>query len=201
MENYMIKFLSDSITTKAFQPYYQELGITDQPKKQQTLVGRVLLANLVGMPVKDAIKNVDIDFGHYGKPYFVPNGYHFNIAHSHDAVLVAIADHPIGVDLEQIRPYDYTRITRAFTPDELEYLKNLKGKRQGEQALRLWTIKEAVLKLQGVGLIGKPKTVVTTLPHMESARRNDDLYQINFLDVGWKYIGTLATQVESENER
>ena len=79
-------------------------------------------------------------------------GLHFNLSHSGDLALIALAPVPVGVDLERDTPLDAQALAQAwFTPAE-----------QGRLAcgdddfLSLWTAREAVLKAMGTGLSGEP---------------------------------------------
>lgn len=89
--------------------------------------------------------------GPHGKPSLLEFPHiHFNTSHCHKAVICAVGDAPVGVDIEGRRSIrdslvDYTmntaekeRIARAEDP-EMEFLK-------------LWTAKEAVVKLSGEGI-------------------------------------------------
>jgi 4'-phosphopantetheinyl transferase len=80
----------------------------------------------------------------------------FSLSRSESKALVAISDkYEVGIDLERIRPIpEWRSITSGFfTSGELAYLDGL-GKAAGTHFLRLWTLKEAVLKTTGDGLSG-----------------------------------------------
>ena len=98
--------------------------------------------------------------GPHGKPSLLEFPHiHFNTSHCHKAVICAIGDAPVGVDIEGRRSIrdslvDYTmnaaekeRITRAEDP-EMEFLK-------------LWTAKEAVVKLSGEGIQDNIRDILT----------------------------------------
>lgn len=97
--------------------------------------------------------------GPYGKPYLpsVPQ-FHFNFTDSGDYVLLAYADHEVGVDLQQILStrYEPLRIAqRFFTAEETSYLSSIRDPAEARFAFfRFWSIKEAYLKYLGVGLSG-----------------------------------------------
>ncbi len=104
----------------------------------------------------------DLQFtlGEHGKPSLVGHpDIHFNLSHCREAVACAVSDKPVGIDVESTRRYhpmllDYTmnsdeqrRVTQATRPDEA--------------FIRLWTMKEAVLKLTGEGISRDLHTVLT----------------------------------------
>jgi len=74
---------------------------------------------------------------------------YFNISHSKEYVALAIASKPVGVDVEQIRPYQKELID-FFSNEPI---------RDEESFFRVWTMKEAILKADGVGLNGNIKSI------------------------------------------
>jgi 4'-phosphopantetheinyl transferase len=95
--------------------------------------------------------------GDYGKPAlaYPRSGLEFNISHSHELLLVAIATgRAVGVDLEHIRPLDdFEAIAqRTFSPLENEALAAVPGPQRLESFFRCWTRKEAFIKALGQGL-------------------------------------------------
>jgi len=71
-----------------------------------------------------------------------------SLSHSGDWAIAAASAHArgVGVDLEFARPM-HPRAARFFLVDgERNYLDTLPGDRQADEALRLWTVKEAVFK-------------------------------------------------------
>lgn len=76
----------------------------------------------------------------WGKPYLANrDDLHFSLSHSGSWAVCAISDTPIGVDIE--RPRTMGKIVRLFP-----------NARTQDDILRLWTAKEAYLKLLGRGL-------------------------------------------------
>jgi 4'-phosphopantetheinyl transferase len=86
-----------------------------------------------------------------GKPYLRDGSLHFNLSHSGDYALIAIAsDAEVGVDIEQHRErVSWNEIAvRFFTKREVAVMR-------GEaDFFRFWVMKEAVLKAAGKGLAG-----------------------------------------------
>jgi phosphopantetheinyl transferase len=85
-----------------------------------------------------------------GKPFFENADLHFNVSHSGGVVVAAFSGSPVGIDIEVPgRCRDFSEIARRFFhPDEAE---RCSGE---DEFLRLWTAKEAMLKLAGTGLSG-----------------------------------------------
>ncbi len=78
------------------------------------------------------------------------NGLYWSISHKPDYVAGVVADAPIGLDLERIRPVHAGLKDRIADADEWELY-------SGDTPIsffRTWTAKEAVLKAVGKGLSG-----------------------------------------------
>lgn len=75
----------------------------------------------------------------WGKPCLKDEVLHFSLSHSGLWVVCAVSDTPVGVDIE--RPRNMDKITKLFPTARTE-----------EDVLRLWTAKEAYLKMVGCGL-------------------------------------------------
>ncbi len=84
------------------------------------------------------------------KPYFKDYPFvRFSVSHSGSLVVVAMAETEVGIDVEEIKEKPYGRIIeRNFTAGEAAEVKDL------ESFLKVWTKKEAYLKLTGDGLSG-----------------------------------------------
>lgn len=89
---------------------------------------------------------------HLGKPLVKGGGCHFNLAHSLDASVVVVASCPVGIDLEYIRPLEDVAVLarRILTKEEAAWLKQQPD--PSSAMVRLWTVKESVLKAAGLGL-------------------------------------------------
>jgi 4'-phosphopantetheinyl transferase len=92
--------------------------------------------------------------GPYGKPFLadLPK-FHFNLAHSGEWAVCAVADHPVGIDIEHL-PYmaDVIDVAqRCFTPNEQCHLFTLPEIDQPATFCKLWTIKESYAKATGLG--------------------------------------------------
>lgn len=107
------------------------------------LLAKYAIKKHFGIPVS---KQHFLKAGH-GKPYLKGySGIHFNISHSGEYVVCAVSDAPVGIDIQIIGEYKDRVAKRICTADELLQLEN-----NGEYFTRLWTQKEAVLKLYGTG--------------------------------------------------
>lgn len=90
-----------------------------------------------------------------GKPFLKnANSLQFNISHSADRLLVAIAnDDEVGVDIERCAPINALELAeRFFNPQEYQQLLRIEISQQLTYFYRLWTLKEAFIKAIGEGL-------------------------------------------------
>ena len=88
----------------------------------------------------------------WGKPYLKDRkDIHFSLSHSGVWAVCAVSDENVGVDVELPR-CNMAVAKRFFRPEELEGLDALDRYHQSDALNRLWTAKEAFLKMLGKGL-------------------------------------------------
>ncbi len=89
-----------------------------------------------------------------GKPFLKePDNLHFNLSHSSDAFLLALARHPVGVDMERTDrkiPELMAIIRRYYSAEEQKIVSM--SSRPETDFLKIWTRKEAIIKAVGTGL-------------------------------------------------
>ncbi len=128
---------------------------------------RILAAYLDCRPV-----DLVIEAGVHGKPFLAGHDatalVHFNLAHSANLQLCAIAQVEVGIDLEQLRPLAQIggAAPGVLSSQEMS-LANLPAVQDRQAALHvLWTCKEAYVKAAGTGLRLDltETTVITDLP-------------------------------------
>ena len=82
----------------------------------------------------------------------------FNLTHSGPVGYLAIAGCSVGIDLEQLRPFDdlQSLIENYCSPAEIAALAGLPPGSRAAGFLRVWTRKEAALKAWGTGIGAVP---------------------------------------------
>jgi 4'-phosphopantetheinyl transferase len=114
----------------------------------------------------------------------------FNLSHAGDMVLVALArGNSVGVDVELVRPLaELDRMIGAyFSAGEQEYLATLGDDARLLEFYRLWTRKEAWLKLCGIGIGSNLKAAEVHVQPQEVS-----LYDLSLERFAGGYVGALA---------
>jgi 4'-phosphopantetheinyl transferase len=175
--------------------------------RRRYLVGRGLLRSLLGRYLDVAPQDLRFETTAAGKPHLASGQrqLQFNLAHSGEYVLFAIADgRAVGVDVEEINDdLDAGEIAaHFFSPDEQRELEALTGRLKIEGFFACWTRKEAYVKARGEGLSlpldqfdvslrpGDPARLIATRPDPAEARR----WQLSGLDVADGYKAALAVE-------
>ncbi|KAA3647731.1 MAG: phosphopantetheine-protein transferase [Chloroflexi bacterium] len=112
---------------------------------------RLLLGGYAQLPSEE----IEFTVNNYGKPQIVDNSLQFNLSHSGDFVLIAIANSLIlGVDVEKIhtRRAKIVLAKRFFSPLEFDHLMQLASGDFVQGFFNTWTRKEAYIKAIGAGL-------------------------------------------------
>ena len=85
------------------------------------------------------------EYGEHGKPC--------------EAVICVVSNRPVGVDVESIREYRDSLVRYTMNDQEVQQIE--RAERPDVEFIRLWTMKEAVLKLSGRGIVDDLKHVLT----------------------------------------
>lgn len=96
-----------------------------------------------------------------GKPY-LPDypDIHFNISHCPQGCVCAVSDKPIGVDIQDIRPFSQNIANRCCSTEELLLLKQSAD--PAACFTQMWAMKESYLKMTGEGIAQSLPAIDTT---------------------------------------
>lgn len=167
------------------------------------------LRELLGAALGVAPGALVLELGPGGKPYVAhPPGraLHFNLSHSEDRALVALArDREVGIDLEwtgRRTPHE-ALARRYFAPAEIEALARLPEGDRKAGFFRVWTRKEAFVKLLGAGLhfplrafeisVDPDRAELLALRH-EGMSVSE--FSLHHLEPGDGFVGALAVRGE-----
>ena len=121
-------------------------------------------------------------YNDYGAPY-IEGGPYFSISHCKTGIAVAVSQNPVGIDIESIRSFKPELMRKTMNEDE--QLRITSSAIPEVEFIRFWTQKEALLKLQGTGII-------SDLHHVLAHVQDVFWTEISPLDKG--YICTIANR-------
>jgi 4'-phosphopantetheinyl transferase len=175
------------------------------------VLGRGVLRQVLARCLGRRAEELRFDYGSFGKPALAPgvaeSPLQFNVSHSGDLVLIAIAvRRAVGIDVERIRTdIAVDRIAEHyFSPAERKSLAGLDAGLRHDAFHACWTRKEAYLKATGVGLSlpldqfdvslapGEAARLVATRPDPAEAQR----WVLLELDAGRNYKAAVAVEGE-----
>ena len=90
-----------------------------------------------------------------GKPYIKDNPFYFSLSHSGNFAAAAVSDFPVGIDIETIGEIKDSVIKRVCSDEETAYI----NKTSRDSFYKIWTYKEAYLKMTGDGICAGLKTI------------------------------------------
>jgi 4'-phosphopantetheinyl transferase len=174
--------------------------------QRRSVIGRGYLRLLIGEILDLPASKLQFEYDEFGKPGLRPRqgpALQFNVSHSGDLILIAIArGRAVGVDVERIRTdLDVDNIAaRFFSANECKILASLAGPFRYQAFFACWTRKEAYLKARGVGLsLPLDQFDVSFLPNEEPrllATRHDPAearqWTLQALDLSSDYAAALA---------
>ncbi len=146
-----------------FAPPEKQERILRQRVKQNAdnmLVGAALVRHMIWEAFRIPLSQQHIVYGSYGKPYLrdYPNA-HFNISHSGRYVVCAVADRPVGIDVQVIGTYRHDVAVRVCSEEQL--VKIEASNDPAAEFTKLWTQKEAYLKMLGRGITARIRELPT----------------------------------------
>lgn len=83
---------------------------------------------------------------------------HFNLSHCREAVACVISDQPVGIDVESVRPLSESLVSYTMSDEEQQAIYGADN--PAVAFTRLWTMKEARMKLTGEGISNHIKEVL-----------------------------------------
>ena len=123
----------------------------------------------------------------HGKPYLKEHpDIHFSISHCKEAVGCFVSNRPCGLDIERIRTAKPDLVRHTMSPEEAESI--FSNAFPDVAFTRIWTQKEAVLKLKGTGIVDD----------LHSVLKPDKLQGIELQTIENPYMGyvyTIAIQI------
>jgi 4'-phosphopantetheinyl transferase len=126
--------------------------------RQRWVAARASLRGILARYVNEAPDAMSFRANAYGKPTLGAAStklcVHFNLSHSENLAVVAIASAPIGIDVEYVARRTNWRslVSRVFSERELAIFAAAETDKQRRLFYQLWTRKEAYVKACGLGM-------------------------------------------------
>ena len=131
--------------------------LLDSQKQHFFITGRGKLRQILSLYLDLPAQNVVFSYHPDGKPSLAPSFHSnitFNLSHSADLAVVAVSrKNAVGTDIEKIDySLNYQQLSKYyFNDDEQNTLRSATTVRKRRTFYRLWTAKEARLKMVGTG--------------------------------------------------
>ncbi len=173
---------------------YKVNKFINKKDKVRTLIGEILIKNIIAKELEISNKYIKFSKNQYGKPYLkdYPN-FNFNISHSGDYVLCAVDNKPIGIDVEEVKYIEYEEIAKSFfTRSEFDYIVRKDLNNQLSKFYEVWTLKESYIKCCGQGLSMPLKSFSIELDQYENIKviinnkYKEHTFKIFDIELGYK---------------
>jgi len=128
-------------------------------KRKQFIAAHILLHMILSAYMQNSAQDIRLDYQPGGKPILwhtlASENIQFSLTHSNQWMLAAISRRiPLGIDLEHLELIKEKKwiLENLFAEDDRERYQHLSPHEQDETLIRVWTLKEAVLKSVGLGI-------------------------------------------------
>mgnify|MGYP003289705308 CR=1 FL=1 len=109
-------------------------------------------------------------YNEYGAPY-LQDGPYFSISHCKTGIAVAVSDTPIGVDIESLRALNDGLVCK--TMNDVEQNQIFDSVHPEMEFIRLWTRKEAYVKMLGTGIVSDLHDILEKLEPLDWSEQID----------------------------
>ena len=127
---------------------------------QRLCVAAYLLLKRALLEQEGITENPVFSYGPHGKPMIVGHPeLHFSLSHCREAAVCVLSRRPVGIDVESIGRYRAT--VARYAMNDAELLQINQSPEPELAFVRLWTMKESLLKLTGEGINDHMKDVLS----------------------------------------
>lgn len=171
---------------------------TRDEDRQRFIISRGILRMLLGKYSDRDPRHIEYGYGIRDKPFLKHEkaDLHFNLSHAGDYILIAVAEQPLGVDIEYYNPdYELREMMQlVFSDEEIVF-----AEQQADLKpvfYQLWTRKEALLKALSVGI----NDDLRAIPCLEGRHFIRDIHsspgswKVRSFEVDKQYTGSIACQ-------
>lgn len=151
-------FLEDDIIFQkklkqvSYKRYEKVVGLKIKEEQKRSLAAGLLLETVL----MDKGYSPDLIEQEPGGRLYLPgvNDFYFSLSHSGEYAVCAIADRPVGVDIQKRRETKINLARRFFQSTEADHIEEQPSEKKEDLFFRYWTGKESYLKLTGKGILG-----------------------------------------------
>ena len=136
----------------------------------------------LGRPISS--KRPSFLYNEHGAPY-LEDGPYFSISHCKQGIAVVVSDQPVGIDIEGMRSVDDGLVRKTMNTQEQDQIAAAANPEQ--EFIRLWTRKEAYVKMLGTGIISDMHQIL---------QDTEALQWHELVDINKGYICTIVTKNE-----
>ncbi len=115
--------------------------------RKQSLAAGLLLKEVL---FRYGCAEKEVFYGAHGKPQI--EGLHFNLSHSGELVVCAVGEMSVGCDIEKVKRSSRKVARRCFGMREQAFLNHVPETEYDNSFFRIWTLKEAYVKMTGEGM-------------------------------------------------
>ncbi len=170
---------------------------------------RGLLREILALYLDTSPGRLSLGYGAHGKPFLAGEKHgtlRFNVSHSFDAMLLAIAHmREVGVDVEGVRNTGVAVeeiCETVLSEPEMQALARFGGEDKRTNFLRFWTLKEAYIKADGRGVslpleridVSSPEGRVAVLNEATGEWRTRPRWELRTLAPVSGYVAALAAE-------
>ncbi len=141
---------SEDIARNIYSQISERFVVQAPSQRKESLCAKILLD--FALKCEYGVEDYTAVFEKDKKPYIQNNKAYFNISHSGKYVMCCVSESPVGCDIQMIIKYKEGVAKRFFCEEEAKALSNSDNK--DENFIKLWTLKESILKKNGTGISG-----------------------------------------------
>jgi 4'-phosphopantetheinyl transferase len=135
--------------------------------RKRFIAAHGFMRSVLALYTRQAAEDLQFDKAEQGKPFLLQHPQlHFNLSHSQDIAILAVASRDIGADVECLdRRHEWQKIMhRFYTETEQQKILSLAESEQQRAFYAVWTRKEAHMKVTGQGLYLAPGQFSVSVP-------------------------------------
>lgn len=119
-------------------------------ERKENLLGRLLLHRALE---EQSAGEYSVTYNGLEKPRLkCSEKLYFNVSHSGDYVVMCLSGCEVGCDIQEIKPLNSRVAQRHYSENESRLIEESTNK--DECFMRLWALKESILKFKGIGISG-----------------------------------------------